>query len=40
MIFPRYEPLDWLLDAGLVDEAVYKAITETPTPSLDRGMRG
>ncbi len=38
MIVRRDEPPDWLLDAGLVDEAVYKAVTETPTPSLDRAM--
>ena len=29
----------WLLDAERVDIAVYDAITQTPTPSLDRGMR-
>ena len=29
----------WLLDAGRVDVAVYQAVTETPTPSLDVGMR-
>jgi hypothetical protein len=39
MIFPRRDPPDWLLDAGLVDEAVYKAIAATPTPSLDRAMQ-
>jgi membrane-associated phospholipid phosphatase len=38
-MFSRREPPDWLLDAGLVDEAVYKAIAETPTPSLDRDMQ-
>ena len=25
----------WLLEAGRVDEAVYNAVTQTPTPSLD-----
>jgi membrane-associated phospholipid phosphatase len=30
---------DWLLAAERVDTAVYDAITETPTPNLDRGMR-
>ena len=39
MIFVRQDPPDWLVDAGEVDEAVYKAITETPTASLDRGMK-
>ena len=34
---PSSDPA-WLLDAGRVDAAVYEAITETPTPSLDRGM--
>jgi undecaprenyl-diphosphatase len=28
-----------LLDALRLDDAVYEAITQTPTPSLDRGMR-
>jgi membrane-associated phospholipid phosphatase len=28
----------WLLDAERVDVAVYGAITQTPTPSLDREM--
>lgn len=29
----------WLLEAARVDEAVYDAVTQTPTPSLDEGMR-
>jgi membrane-associated phospholipid phosphatase len=29
----------WLADAQRVDEAIYAAITRTPTPSLDRDMR-
>ena len=29
----------WLRDAERVDAAVYDAITQTPTPSLDEGMR-
>jgi undecaprenyl-diphosphatase len=28
----------WLLDAQRVDRSVYDAITQTSTPSLDRGM--
>jgi hypothetical protein len=28
----------WLADAKRVDEAVYRAIAQTPTPALDRGM--
>jgi membrane-associated phospholipid phosphatase len=35
---PRSLPA-WLLDAKRLDEAVYTAITQTPTPSLDRDMR-
>lgn len=29
----------WLLDAKRLDEALYTAIAQTPTPSLDRDMR-
>ncbi len=29
----------WVQDARRVDHAVYEAITQTPTPGLDRGMR-
>ena len=29
----------WLDDAEKVDQAVYTAIAQTPTPSLDRGMQ-
>jgi undecaprenyl-diphosphatase len=29
----------WLLDAQRLDEAIYTAITQTPTPGLDRDMR-
>jgi len=36
---PRRLPPAWLLDAGRVDSAVYEAITQAPTPSLDEGMR-
>lgn len=39
MIPPRNDLPDWLIDAGAVDEAVYKAVTETPTPRLDRSMK-
>ena len=29
---------EWLSDAKRVDEAVYRAVAQTPTPALDRGM--
>lgn len=29
----------WVLEAGRVDAAVYDAVTQTPTPGLDEGMR-
>jgi undecaprenyl-diphosphatase len=29
---------EWLSDAKRVDEAVYRAVSQTPTPALDRGM--
>jgi membrane-associated phospholipid phosphatase len=32
-------PRGWLADARRVDQAVYIAIAETPTPALDVGMR-
>ena len=35
---PRQRLPAWLHDAERVDVAVYAAITQTPTPSLDRGM--
>ena len=35
---PRRIPA-WLLDAQRVDEAIFTAITQTPTPGLDRDMR-
>jgi len=31
-------PRQWLADARRVDQAVYGAIAETPTPALDAGM--
>ena len=36
---PRRPLPAWLRDAGSVDVGVYAAITQTPTPSLDRPMR-
>jgi undecaprenyl-diphosphatase len=30
--------MDWLADAEKIDVAVYAAIAQTPTPSLDRAM--
>ena len=40
MISPRPDSVRaWLLDAGRIDAAVFEAITQTPTPSLDAGMR-
>jgi undecaprenyl-diphosphatase len=35
----RHSVPAWLLDARRLDEAVYEAITQTPTPSLDQSMR-
>ncbi len=38
-VTPRLQMLrTWLRDAERVDVAVYEAITQTPTPALDRGM--
>ena len=35
---PRPGPARWLQDAERVDVALYAAIAQTPTPSLDRAM--
>ena len=35
----RYSLAALLLDARRLDDAVYEAITQTPTPSLDQSMR-
>jgi membrane-associated phospholipid phosphatase len=29
----------WLADAQRIDEAIYRAVAATPTPTLDRGLR-
>lgn len=34
----RGSPRGWLADAKRVDEALYLALAQTPTPALDRGM--
>ena len=36
---PRSASRPWLDDASKVDQAVYTAIAQTPTPALDRGMQ-
>jgi membrane-associated phospholipid phosphatase len=35
---PRFRPARWLEDAEQLDVALYAAIAQTPTPTLDRAM--
>ncbi len=35
----RGAPNEWLVEASRMDQAIYRAVAETPTPELDRWMR-
>jgi undecaprenyl-diphosphatase len=36
---PRRSSRAWLDDVQKVDQALYTALAQTPTPALDRGMQ-